>query len=266
MIKICEKCNGPFEPSRSTVRFCNSCQLRKCDWCGKTFHDCYPNRSGPRTCSLICRSQKRFEGNRQIFACANCGLLVSKTRSNIRGAIYCGQACRTKGMWANPEMRARVTASLKASPSVKSPERIAQLDRIRQLKEWPTRDETRELIRVARMKQHFPIKMTSIEQRVHSWLMEEEILFEMHVCMFGRWQPDFTIRLHKLCIQADGDYWHSRPLAIENDRKFDWAAHKAGWKVLRLLGSRINEDPDGCRTDIREALGGAAGDLLARNV
>ena len=96
------------------------------------------------------------------------------------------------------------------------------------------------------MRQKFPTRMTSIEQALHDAFVTAKFLFEMHVTMFGRWQPDFVFSAHRLIVQADGDYWHSRPSAKKNDRAFNTKASKEGWAVLRFSETRIKSDLSSC--------------------
>lgn len=41
----------------------------------------------------------------------------------------------------------------------------------------------------------------------------------------------------RLAIECDGDYWHSAPEAVENDRRRQSALERAGWKFVRIFES-----------------------------
>jgi very-short-patch-repair endonuclease len=91
------------------------------------------------------------------------------------------------------------------------------------------------------MKQRFPKRMTSIEKMLCDQFTALGLYFEMHVSMFGRWQPDFVFAAAKVVVQADGDYWHSKPATQLRDEAFNMVARKAGWVVLRFKGSAIKK-------------------------
>lgn len=112
----------------------------------------------------------------------------------------------------------------------------------------------RDKIRAARMRQKFPTRMTSIEQVLHDAFTERKWPFEMHVSLFGRWQPDFVFRDAKLIVQADGEYWHSRPSQVEKDEVFNKAAANDGWAVLRFPGEQIKRHLADCLRQVETGL------------
>lgn len=79
---------------------------------------------------------------------------------------------------------------------------------------------------------------TNIERIVESVLQALGVEYEpqKHV---GRWVVDFFIPSKALCIECDGDYWHSLPSAQERDARKDAYLQQKGYTVLRLLGSQI---------------------------
>jgi very-short-patch-repair endonuclease len=106
--------------------------------------------------------------------------------------------------------------------------------------------ETCEKLRQLRLRQHFPTKMTSIECRLHDEFKKRRLHFEMHKTMFGRFQPDFVFESARLIVQADGDYWHSRPDMKEREARFAIAAHAAGWSVWRFGEKEIHMHAAAC--------------------
>src|ERR1700761_2931330 len=114
--------------------------------------------------------------------------------------------------------------------------------------------ETREKIRAARMKQHFPSKMTSIEQKLHDAFVDKGWEFEMHQTFYGKWQPDFVFPDKRVVVQADGDYWHSLPIAKKRDREFNKRAESDGWIVCRYSEHIIHRDLEWCIRDVGIAL------------
>jgi very-short-patch-repair endonuclease len=109
-------------------------------------------------------------------------------------------------------------------------------------------------VRNARLKQTFPRRLTSIERALRDAFLSRGFSFEMHRTMFERWQPDFVFEQAKLIVQADGEYWHSLPRTIEIDRRFNAAAKKAGWTVLRFEGAKIKNELAQCVDMVSRAI------------
>lgn len=54
----------------------------------------------------------------------------------------------------------------------------------------------------------------------------------------------------KLVVELDGEPYHNTPRAFETDRMRDATLQKAGFRVLRVTGDRLDNDPDGVVADI----------------
>ncbi len=54
----------------------------------------------------------------------------------------------------------------------------------------------------------------------------------------------------KLVVELDGDPYHDNPRAYETDRIRDATLQKAGIRVLRVTGTRLEQDPAGVLADI----------------
>jgi very-short-patch-repair endonuclease len=106
--------------------------------------------------------------------------------------------------------------------------------------------EFREKMREARLRRHFPTKMTNIERLLRDEFRKRRLHFEMHKTMFGRFQPDFVFESARLIVQADGDYWHSRPDKKASDSAFNKAADDGGWSVWRFGGREIEMHAAAC--------------------
>lgn len=114
--------------------------------------------------------------------------------------------------------------------------------------------ETREKIRQARLRQILPTRLTGIERALRDEFAQRGLAFEMHKTMFGRFQPDFVFEAARLIVQADGDYWHSRPDKQAADALFGVAAREAGWRVLRFAEHQINDDTATCGNLVKELI------------
>lgn len=130
-------------------------------------------------------------------------------------------------------------------------------------------NKTKEKIREARLLQIIPYKDTSIEVALQEALRKEHIEFETHKALFG--QPDIFIK-PKLCIFADGDYWHANPSKYiqdsvifkkngiiakrvwDKDAKVTAVLEKNGYKVLRFWESDIKNNLTNCINIIKNRI------------
>ena len=58
----------------------------------------------------------------------------------------------------------------------------------------------------------------------------------------------------KLCIEVDGDYWHSLPKRIQQDKRKDTFLKNKGYKVVRIKECDIHNNMDGCVKKIESVL------------
>jgi len=114
--------------------------------------------------------------------------------------------------------------------------------------------ETREKVRRARIHRVFPKKLTSIELALREEFGRRGLAFEMHRPLFGQFQPDFVFDQERLIVQADGDYWHNLPGALERDAIFNETARANGWHVLRFWESEIKKDVTSCGQAVADFL------------
>ena len=57
---------------------------------------------------------------------------------------------------------------------------------------------------------------------------------------------DFAFPEQKICIEADGEHYHTSPEARKRDGFKNHSLKKLGWKVMRFWGKEIEEDVEGC--------------------
>lgn len=76
-------------------------------------------------------------------------------------------------------------------------------------------------------------KETYLESELYSYLHSIGIDFEkqkqVHRCI-----PDAYIDSMKLCIFADGIYWHNKPEVIDRDKRINKELRKLGYRVIRV--------------------------------
>lgn len=70
----------------------------------------------------------------------------------------------------------------------------------------------------------------------------------------GGYILDFAFPDKMICVEADGDPFHSGEKARKRDAIKNFILKKKGWKVLRFWGSEIYEDVDACVQKIVEYL------------
>lgn len=83
---------------------------------------------------------------------------------------------------------------------------------------------------------------TKIENLLEEWLIENNVKYEkQYPISFENWGTivDFYLTEYKICLYADGDYWHTLPGRPRRDREQTYALIKAGYGVIRLWGSDI---------------------------
>jgi DNA mismatch endonuclease (patch repair protein) len=66
--------------------------------------------------------------------------------------------------------------------------------------------------------------------------------------------PDFFIKESKLCIYADGEYWHNYPHGTERDIDLSGELKDAGYQVLRFWGKEIKKELSACVNKIKEKI------------
>lgn len=190
---------------------------------------------------MECYLGDRWKGHDIVqLPCYGCGKPIQRplARARTQPRSFCSYSCKVRTLWATKETREKILKGILSSPSLRSEERKKQLTLARANRVFSA--VTREKIRQARLRQHFPTKMTGIERLLHEEFVKLDLSFVMHKSMFGRWQPDFVFIDARLIVQADGDYWHSRPAAKINDSAFNKAAMLHGWTVWRFSEKDIN--------------------------
>jgi len=109
------------------------------------------------------------------------------------------------------------------------------------------KQETKERIKLARMKQVFPTKDTKPERMMQLALALHRIPFEKHKPIFG--QPDIFIE-PKICVFVDGDYWHRLPKSLLRDAEVNHRLSFLGYQVIRIWESDIKKDANNCAKNI----------------
>lgn len=109
--------------------------------------------------------------------------------------------------------------------------------------------EHRNKIKIARSKQIFPKKDTSIEIKIQNYLKDLGLEFYTHQYMKEiehTYQCDILIPIQncinqKTIIECDGDYWHDYPNGNEKDHLRTKELIKQGFRVIRLWENEIKQ-------------------------
>lgn len=96
-------------------------------------------------------------------------------------------------------------------------------------------------------------KPSSLELALRAELDARSIAYEPHYPLL-RYTIDIAFPDSRLAVEADGEYWHSRPSCIAKDERRDSDLEEEGWHTLRFLGSEIRADAAGCADRIERAL------------
>ena len=68
----------------------------------------------------------------------------------------------------------------------------------------------------------------------------------------GAYRADFGIPERGLCIEIDGQAYHSSPDQMKRDRQRDERIAGFGWRILRFSAREIIKDPAACIAEIIE--------------
>lgn len=104
-------------------------------------------------------------------------------------------------------------------------------------------------IKIFRAKQILPLKDTSIELKIQSFLKQLNIDFFTHQYIKDiehAYQCDIFIPVQnginkKIIIECDGDYWHNYPIGTKIDYIRTWELIEKGFNVLRLWEKDIKK-------------------------
>jgi len=132
-------------------------------------------------------------------------------------------------------------------------ERVAKMSKALKNNNAAKRPEVRAKIRVARLKQVFPFKDSSIEILIQNELKRRGIIFEKHQPVCGVCQPDIVFPGRRLAVFCDGDYWHNLPEMMRKDQRQETILRENGWRFLRFWEHQINDDVSAC-VDTIEAM------------
>lgn len=96
-------------------------------------------------------------------------------------------------------------------------------------------------------------RATGIENLFRYALLRKGINF-IEQASIGPWSIDFLLPDYMVCVEADGEYWHSSMSARMKDRRKDaWLKNK-GYTVYHFDGWEIKQDSDYCVSRMMKAI------------
>lgn len=174
----------------------------------------------------------RPKGTTCVVGCT-CGLHAQSAlqRERISAAA--------KRQWQNPQQREVLVAHLRAisSDEISDEERAKRRESGRRL--WEDPDYIERVLSVRRFQS--PSRLEGI---VVEALIEMAIPFEQQH-RIGKYRVDFLLAPN-ICLEVDGEYWHSLPGIPEFDARRDAWIESQGYQVVRLAEKDVLQDARGC--------------------
>lgn len=268
-VKQCEQCGSEFyvPHARLEARFCSmTCKgiasraVFTCEVCGTEAHG-FRNRN-KRWCSRECAASARKTG--ATLTCGQCGdaFYAPKGRALLPVTRFCSMDCLNAWQGRNKTEHVCLICgkAFRWSPSRSAGGKynitycsLACRDA----------DPQRRALLMELQGRIQRGRTTSIERIGYRLLDELGVTYLAQVPFMGTFVPDATLPLDLLVVQFDGDYWHDRKgtstearirRRVATDRAQDAYIAACGWRVVRLWGTDLERDPEGCIEKIRQHL------------
>lgn len=97
-------------------------------------------------------------------------------------------------------------------------------------------------------------KPNNLEQTFWDILVATGHVFEFQYHAGHGYFIDFAMPKLRLAIETDGDYWHSRPDMISNDRRKNEYLLRRGWRVLRFTETEVNTRLSDCAVSVAQVV------------
>jgi very-short-patch-repair endonuclease len=251
---VCEVCGGAFEvePCRAgSARFCSmECKNaahshflfrqteRRCEYCDAAFMR--RPASARRYCSQVCavrHLRANRIGLRPAAATSTASCPICETVFTARASlhqVYCSRPCANRAM----ERRAVFICEVCRKASI---QRLKFIRYGRRFCSWNCRNVGND-------------RTNTIIERLMGRALRQAGIEAVQSHPFGPYSLDFAVLAGRVCVECDGDYWHSLPERIALDAKRDRYLAKRGWTVLRFKEHRIHTDIAGCIAEVHAAL------------
>lgn len=219
----CRICGSPvFKRGQDYCSTDCAKEERVCQHCGKTFK-AFQHRVAIGQaifCSMPCRrthKRKGFSNEALDRTCESCGKAIRVSPAALKRGIerrHCSNKCRTKG---------RVRPCKTCGTPIYA--RKSQ--------------DTKQFCSHACYMRHGG--ETALEAKVRAEIERLQLPFKQEVRV-GRWTVDFVVKARWI-VEADGEYWHSKPRVKMRDAKRDEELRGLGYTVVRLPEKTVKTDP-----------------------
>jgi len=262
MMFVCRHCGNNFSPkykiqSKSNPTYCSAtcyheaCKTgvnKVCIECGKSFY-VYRGRKEQEYCSLGCR--KKYKNVEKI--CPRCGkkFTVLKLQQNVY--IHCSLKCRHK----NPKRKCvRCGGQFRPKrPDIKHCSEKCRRPPVykyclhckKKFRIVPAISETRRFCSFSCYRKYSG--ETRLEKKFSEALFGAGLDFYQEF-QIGGYCIDFFIPDSLLCVEADGNYWHSSERAKKFDKQRDNLLTKNGFIVMRFKEDEIKKNTEACINQI----------------
>jgi len=222
-----------------------------CETCKQSFHrpPSAEKYDPPRFCSPGC-FYKWLNGSKRAprvrTHCLSCGkeITVLKSRHDAGQGLYCSHSCINKG---RPSPKAKTRIECTCQHCGKTFYKLqCQIDSGRG--KFCSR-----ACSGAYAIRHLTKEPTNIEQALIDELTARGIRFEFQYPVQS-YTLDFAFPDVRLCVEADGVYWHSLSNVQEKDERKDKDLQASGWTVLHITEAQINESVSDCVNRIEHVL------------
>lgn len=244
IIAICSKCNKEVivrqdtynaNVKRNTQYLCHHCATIKAGGEGKYSHS----------------KKLRSELSKKLWDDINFrNKIIESSKNNITTEYRESQRLNTLKLWENDEYRKSVTDGVKAAftdPIIRSHISLG-LQR-----KWEE-DSYRSLI----LKSFSRSKVSNIQLLLYNYLDDLNVNYykEGDATTIGYYVFDCLVPDHKLLIECQGDYWHSLPKAIRNDKsKFTYISKYFPEYTIMYIWEREFYEKDGVLDRLKLRLG-----------
>ena len=260
---------------------------KECECCGQAF-TIRPNQTASsfaikRFCSKRCGALHRHRNTWVVRLCKCCRKEFKVTQSHLRAhpSLYCSNECAIesefRGVPWTPERKRKNSKALKGMK--KSKEHCRNLSKAQRKRFTDPEQRRRTSVATSKGMRRPEIteklrrnaiksiaaqrrngrKGSSIELLLVAELQRRSITgFERQKPIENIGVPDIVFPSYKVIVEADGNYWHNLPDAIERDTRQNLAYRELGYTVLRFWGSEIRADPAACVDTIIATLERAA--------
>lgn len=247
-IRHCQQCGKPFTCRPSAVtkicsKRCVHASLTRtnypsgvCARCGSDFE--IRGRPGQKFCSRTCSDATNHHTTTSWMEkpCERCGTTFGFFAASYpQGRRYCSQTCANQYVRTPPPRPQMACEACGKIVSVKP----SKTGRFRACSPH---------CRAMLVARDMP-RISSIERKMAAAFASRGLRPVPQLLVLG-YVVDFAFAASKVIIECDGTYWHGRPHQQEKDRRKDVILTSAGWRVLRLTETAINNDPQRCADQV----------------